>query len=317
MSTRHTQVYLCTRLTGDEDAGRLMSFLVSWSKKAKRTLKGRRGLWNANSRDALMAGAGIKHKKYRRVVKLVAENGIEFVLGKHRGRNAIFSQPKEALLRYLRGDLTLDQTKEILAEGHFRGHFRGHFSITFHSSHTSESKEAPVARDEGRGGQGQDGAVAPPNGYAAPEHQVRLGTSVREDSSDRYLRSRAVAKDADAALVAKIEEAQARLSGPEFRARLLTLMPVIPGPHGIRHPSVLHGERWHDFSAELLVRRYAEYQAIVGRTCKKHNVIAERRRFGAPLAEEDITPAMRAVLDAARATPLKPWRDPEAKERHV
>jgi hypothetical protein len=77
----------------------------------------------------------------------------------------------------------------------------------------------------------------------------------------------------DAALVAAVRAVKARgLSGPELRAALLELLPVLERiGHGIVHPSELHGDRWQGFSAELLVRRYAEYLSMIDRVWYKND----------------------------------------------
>ena len=93
-----SQLYLCTVICGDRTAGRLMSWILSWSRKA--TPKwGRDGLWNANPRTAALSGSSLTLMQYRRCRQLLVERGLaDIETGWFDGREMVFTRPTAAFL---------------------------------------------------------------------------------------------------------------------------------------------------------------------------------------------------------------------------
>jgi len=319
----HAQIYVCTRLAGDQDAGRLLSWLVSWSRKAT----GKRGLpgkWNANARDAILRGTGLTWKRYRRAREILIERDLtEFRLHFFGGRKMIFTRPGMALMPHFGGAVTHCRGDESHDTGHDSGHDTGHdlTPSTLPSSHHSNQGLQQRGPGEGRGGQPTREAAPPPSPHASASPPVL--SLVRRQTRAELRREEDAAT---AALTPRVQAALARehLNTDALRAALLSAMPVISGLHTVRHPSGMYGDRWHQFSSEVLARTYVGYEACVARSLAKLGIrrsvgpagylsTDRDRELAADLSLPDEELPIMALnerrIARALATPPRAWED--------
>jgi hypothetical protein len=88
----HTQVRRCCQIIGDRNAGVLISWLLSWSRKAS-PKRGLEGDWNANPRSAILAATGLTWKQYRRAQQLLIDvEAAEFRTHSFAGKRMVFTR---------------------------------------------------------------------------------------------------------------------------------------------------------------------------------------------------------------------------------
>jgi hypothetical protein len=131
---------------------------------------------------------------------------------------------------------------------------------------------------------------------------------------------------ATAALTPRVQAALARehLNTDALRAALLSAMPVISRLHTVRHPSGTYGDRWHQFSSEVLARTYVGYEACVARSLAKLGIrrsvgpagylsTDRDRELAADLSLPDEELPIMALnerrIARALATPPRAWED--------
>ena len=121
------RIYLSMVYADDRNAGKIIDFIVSWYPQAKRRRKGTQGLWSVFSRQKLYKGAGLSLKQYKRAMPVAVECGaVDFIVGGHAGKRAIFTRPTGALMNYLRNATDRQLAEKLRPKGHDAGHDGGH-----------------------------------------------------------------------------------------------------------------------------------------------------------------------------------------------
>jgi hypothetical protein len=88
------RIWVCTVAANDRNAGKLLSWIVGIARHATQRRRSHQGLWNANSREYILAQAGLTLKQYRRARTLLIELGLaEFLDGGFPGKRTILTRP--------------------------------------------------------------------------------------------------------------------------------------------------------------------------------------------------------------------------------
>jgi hypothetical protein len=93
-----SQLKRCTIIAGDRCAGRLLSWIVSWYRKAL-PKDGRDGLWNANPVADILDGAGLTEKQYVRARRWLTQRGLaDIEPGFFNATRMVFTRPTQTCL---------------------------------------------------------------------------------------------------------------------------------------------------------------------------------------------------------------------------
>jgi hypothetical protein len=190
---RPPRIWVCTVAANDRIAGKLLSWIVGIARHATQRRRGHQGLWNANSRAYILAQTGLSLRQYWRARDILIElDWAEFLDGGFAGKRTILTRPSLMFMRILEGAVTRSRAREIIAET-LRSPLRSPLQPPLRSN-TLRSPRTPApllsaARsrggNEGRGGQEQDCAIAPPPTPAGASPGNTLADRARRIASAR------------------------------------------------------------------------------------------------------------------------------------
>ena len=274
--------YLCMVYADDRNAGKIINLVVSWYPHAKRRRKGIPGVWSVFSRNEICEGTGLTLKQYTRAMPVAIECGaVDFVMGGHRGKKAIFMRPTPALTRYLQEATNRQLAEQLRPRGHDGGHNGGHNLIQpSHSVQSVQKKaESPVP-----GGKGRAADRLPPG---QPEHASpgRLVEPQRLPPGET-----APCPTGPDDLLSQVRATKAGgLDEEALRAGLMRLLPPRPRKyeHGVWHPSEKY-PAWSRWSPEKLVEKQCLYEQYVENWYRAHPDVARRASTPAMTREEAI-----------------------------
>ena len=285
------RLYLCIMFANDGNAGKIIAFVVSWYPHAQRRRKGTDGVWSVLSRRDICEGAGLSLKQYERAMPVAVRCGaVDFIIGGHAGKKAIFTRPTGALMAYLR-DATDRPTAHRLRPkgGDGWGDGGGDPIQPSHSLQSSKKKEeSPVP-----GGKGRAEDRLPPG---QPEH-ASPGPLVEPQPPPPGETAPCPAGPDD--LLSRVRAAKAGgLNEAELRAELLRLLPPAPGErdHGIWHPSDKY-PAWCDWSPAKLIEKQRLYERYVNNAYRANSAASRPATQPAMTDEEAIANGYELLSD--------------------
>lgn len=279
-SGKPPRIYLCILYAGDRNAGKIIAFVVSWYPHAKRRRRGTQGVWSVFSRQKICEDTGLSLKQYKRAMPVAIRCGaIDFIIGGHAGKKAIFTRPRGTLMAYLRDATDRRAAHRLRPKGTDGGTDGGADLIQPSHSIQSSQKEgkSPVPGGKGRAADrlppGQP-EHASPGPLVEPQRPPPGETAPCPAGLDTLL-SRVGAIKAGG------------LGEAAVRAELVRLLPPAPRrhEHGVWHPSEKY-PAWSMWSPEKMLEKQGVYEQYVDNWYRAHPAAARRAAEPAMTEEE-------------------------------
>jgi hypothetical protein len=116
-NSRPPRIWVCTVAANDRNAGKLLSWIAGIARHATQRRRGYQGLWNANSREYILAQTALTLKQYKRARPILIDFGLaEFLDGGFAGKRVILTRPTRTFMRILEGAIARSRAREMIAE---------------------------------------------------------------------------------------------------------------------------------------------------------------------------------------------------------